>query len=577
MKNKLKLIFLLLPAMFMVSCVDLDEVIFDELTPEQAQADPNIIYVILRGSPVQPFTYPGSEFVWFIQTSTDEVAVPIKWGGHWKDDYIYRQMQHHTWDAHNNILLSAWNYCYNIIGVCNAELRRKERYNAHQLAQIRLVRAYAYWKAMDLFGNIPIVREHHTGSMPRNSTREEVFRFIESELNDTIMNHLRCRRTSEIWNQAILNTLRARLYLNANVYLGLDNESEEYRAYLEKVIAAANNVINSNRFSVSDYFRSFFKDNDLLENSTDIIASIPYSYLTLGNYLQMLGFPGGANHGLGVVIMSNSVNGPVVNPGKTADDPNALFNLFDTHDIRRLSMIGTPIRYRFNFDGTPTDPSHPLFNTIVNLGGGINPIISPPLLFTPFFTTGFADWNGSADNSRALNPGLGARMMKYEMSANQAWEMTNDLVIMRFTEVLYMKAEALIRLGRGGEAMPIFQQVLSHRGYSGANIGYEDGDIYPHLAISKRGPLFATMPLTAMPNARAGLGDAIQPTLEFMEREWRREFAFENRRRTDMIRFGSFFGTWGLKPTPSPQYRAIFPIPAEAMRRNPNLIQNPGY
>ncbi len=68
--------------------------------------------------------------------------------------------------------------------------------------------------------------------------------------------------------------------------------------------------------------------------------------------------------------------------------------------------------------------------------------------------------------------------------------------------------------------------------------------------------------------------------------EWCREFYFEGRRRTDLIRFNKFAGNtgynwqWkgGVKEGRNfPEYMNIFAIPANELVSNSNLKQNPGY
>ena len=75
-------------------------------------------------------------------------------------------------------------------------------------------------------------------------------------------------------------------------------------------------------------------------------------------------------------------------------------------------------------------------------------------------------------------------------------------------------------------------------------------------------------------------------TLEQICDEWAREFYFEGRRRMDLIRFGKFAGqsdyNWDWKGgsmngTSFPEYRNLYPIPANDLNANPNLKQNPGY
>src|SRR5207302_2708042 len=102
----------------------------------------------------------------------------------------------------------------------------------------------------------------------------------------------------------------------------------------------------------------------------------------------------------------------------------------------------------------------------------------------------------------------------------------NDLVLQRYSDVLLIKAEALFRLGKATDALPLINQV---RNRSNAT------------------------PLTSL-------------TLRDIEDERSREFLWEGCRRTDMIRFGDYFtGTWAFKTTQTEKFRAIYPIPAEQL------------
>lgn len=84
-------------------------------------------------------------------------------------------------------------------------------------------------------------------------------------------------------------------------------------------------------------------------------------------------------------------------------------------------------------------------------------------------------------------------------------------------------------------------------------------------------------------NAKAFLASEL--TLNSLLDEWAREFFFEGRRRTDLIRFGVFTGSdylWDWKGGAStgasiPSYLNLMPIPADDLNANPNLVQNPGY
>jgi starch-binding outer membrane protein, SusD/RagB family len=114
----------------------------------------------------------------------------------------------------------------------------------------------------------------------------------------------------------------------------------------------------------------------------------------------------------------------------------------------------------------------------------------------------------------------------------------NDLVLVRYADILLMKAEALFRTGKTSEALELVNQV----------------------------------------RARSNASALTSLTLKNIEDERAREFIWEGHRRRDMIRFGSYFtGTWKFKTTQTEQWRGIYPIPAEQITANPKLIQNPNY
>lgn len=129
-----------------------------------------------------------------------------------------------------------------------------------------------------------------------------------------------------------------------------------------------------------------------------------------------------------------------------------------------------------------------------------------------------------------------------------------DFPLFRLGEIYLNYAEAVLRGGTGGDAATALQLVnnLRQRGYNGSS----------------------TATLTA--------GEL---TLYYILDERGREFFYEGQRRTDLIRFGKLTGSSYLWPWKGnvPEGRSVddyfnvYPIPADDLGANENLVQNSGY
>lgn len=486
---------------FTVACTKLDETLYSQVPADQyGQSSSEIetvvgrAYASLRGfSDATSNSYPTCEYVFFLdECASDEACIPTR-GSDWYDGGRYQEAQYHTWTAKNAMILSAWRYCFQGIAKVNQVIyavdqsTQSTEYKDKIKAELRGVRAYYYYRLLDMFGNVPIVTSFLDSELPKNSTRAQVYAFVESELKD-IMDKLPSTIIYGRFTQNVANTLLARLYLNSEVFNGT--------ARWQDCIDACDKV--SGYVLEPDYFTNFLTANEV---SREIIFSIPYDHKagTVGNYLSSMSFHYNQKYAFSATANYPwSANGICGKPG--------LYSSFDDKDVRKKAML----------EGVQTNLAT---NTPVLMADGnvLN------------YTEEIGDFKNALQNE-------GVRLKKYEVKEGESWERDHDWVVMRYSEILLMKAECLIRLGKAADAQPIIAQVRS----------------------------------------RAGLDTPSTVDLNFLDQELRREFVFEDHRRTDNIRMGTFFQPWWNKDV-TPSYRGIFPIPQSELDKNKNLVQNPGY
>lgn len=109
---------------------------------------------------------------------------------------------------------------------------------------------------------------------------------------------------------------------------------------------------------------------------------------------------------------------------------------------------------------------------------------------------------------------------------------------------------------------------------------------YAEASVRKSGPNTNADDMLNELRDRAHAPKLEGATLDDICTEWAREFWFEGRRRTDLIRFNKFAGQSDYKweymggeqnGISFPSFRKVFAIPQTDLSNNPNLKQNEGY
>lgn len=229
--------------------------------------------------------------MWYLQDlSADE---PI-WSYESDEGGAVKAIQRNTWSPTNTILLGNFSRLMFSVTLTNEFLRQttpeliESRGHTDAIAndiaafraESRLLRAFAYYNLMDLYGKAAFVTENDpigTYQGPEYN-RQQLFDFIESELME-IEGDLADPKTNEYGrtDKAVAWMILSKMYLNASVYIGQDKNTECI-TYTKKIIAGGFEL-------ASDYGLNFLADNNSNEAAQkEIIFAAVNDGVTTPNY-----------------------------------------------------------------------------------------------------------------------------------------------------------------------------------------------------------------------------------------------------------------------------------------------------
>lgn len=470
------------------------------------------------------------------EQNTDNFLMPSTSNG-------LRQCLNLQWDAANASVIT-WTYqrLYMTIAYTNEILREctesklqergvwdalKDDY-LHYRAEARFIRAYCYSMLCDLFGSVPYIDEY-TGvkDIPAQWSRKDIFNFALTELQE-IENDMVAPGENEYGRvDRVANWfLRARMYLNAEVWTGESKYQEAYE-YAKKVIDDGHYPL------ARDYRQIFLADN---ETCSEIIWPLVQD----GQYAQS---SAGTNF-----FVKAFVNGPMDELYQTGVGSRGwgnvrakttLVDAFDADDV----MFDTEDTW-----GNQKKDKRAQFMTA--LPGQVKETWDENMAMTSTFTRGYGyiKWRNVTKDDQLCAAGDTYTSI--------------DFPLFRTGDAYLMAAEAILR----GANAP-----------QGAALGYVN-EIRERAYMSDN---------YAQAGIRSDVSGRIQESelnLDFILAERQRELASELVRRTDLIRFGKYTKNhnWDWKNgirtggDVDDKY-VLFPIPESEMVNNPTLIQNKGY
>lgn len=574
------------------SCTNLDENVYSSLmSANYYQKRTDVIKAVFR--PFEHFFESVQRYMPMQEYPADVFMTPQMDSYGWWDGGKWSDWHTHSWqdisgDLVENHIGDVWTNTYQGIAQCNLvldDILRLDHAKFPEIsdtewaafeAQLRTMRAYAYWKLLNLFRNCQLITSSSTEENEKVERRKQVspqvlYDFIESELLDCL-NLLPNKVGSGgpgIWQgqftKAAAATILVRLYLNTEAWMG-------YPAW-DKCETMCDRILGGEfgTYTLAENWYAPYDWNN--EECTEVIFGYPASYGTSSwhmqnNYRTIYGRGLPYNSQAYLEITQDGARNP-----KWHLSPS-----YDNNASRRL-FSGPPYNYRLGcptqkFLKYPGDVRYKQYkNLSFNTREGMFFLEGPVIdkdgnrakahagydLYLLDQCGGFmagAPTGTITDASRAestlfngdMNSGL--YCVKYPFYPySGGYFNESDYTDMRLTEIVYSKAECRYRAGDVNGAGALLNSVRK-RNYASftSNIAYAGSDG----------------------------GTVILDDQEFID-EWMREFIFEGRRRDDLIRWDRFEEAWWDKPADADKHKRIYPLSKSILELNPYLVQNPGY
>lgn len=547
------------------SC-DVDPSFYSQVVPETFYTSQDAVW--------ERFNRPFTHWRWWVaqdrarwelqELGTDEICVPTR-GSDWYNGAIYQKFHHHEytedmtsietgWTNFSMGVALTWDAAEDLEGVDFDALGFEAGTRESMMNQLNTLVASFYLDGLDFFGGVPLYKTTKSDVLPR-STAEETFNFIDSLLQLStpelpVKTELGAMETNVI-HQAVGAVLRARLYFNAESYIGksMYNEAAEI----------CQDILDGKygKYALATDWTSIFGFRN--ETCPEIIWTVPSENAKLETDGGYWGFtvPYNFKDFLGGLKDSGSNNGCCLLPSRDPQGNLYQFNLsnnyegFNDKDVRKQQYVyESGGKYRGMFVvGEMVNPDHPEW-----ICTGAREYIGKPLLVRDqisYFAKLGTDYATEADLPSTVGTAeenSGVRLIKFSPRPNQDEykEMFNpDIPIIRLAEVYYMLAECKMRNGDKQGAADLINTVRK-RYFEGGN----DPD-----------------PVTASNLDKYR-----------MLKEWKLEFLGEGRRRTDLVRWNAYVTEdwWDHKATNNPDLNR-FPLHYSIIGANNLLEQNPGY
>lgn len=564
------------------ACTDLSETVYDQvMSNNYYNTKADVIQAVFRS--FEHVYYSEIEFYEHEELTGDHFITPTR-GTWWYDGGKWEILHRHNWSSIEDswTWTGEWNACYTGIGQCNLVLDDLSKLNPSKFSltdaefeafkgQLRTMRAYLYLRLLNCYRNciLTTTSDASVNNLPENRKQvspERLFEFIESELKEGV-NYLPAKvgtsgpgATQGSFTKGAAAALLVRLYLNAEKWIGVPHNDD--------VISWCERIRNGEfgQYSLAENWWEPFDWNN--ENCNEVIFGFPGSYTTQSWHMRndRLTFygrclPYGCANYLG--IEGNGERNPkyALSPSYDNQNPRQLFDYKLGMPSQKFQKYAGDKRWA-QYRNTSVNTREGMFfleGKIPNSRTSSGYAMNPDNQYVIYLRDQVGQFLNKGEEGIIVGTGKESKLgngdfnsclfcVKYPFySFTGGYYIESDLTLIRYTEIYYSEAEALLRTGKADEAGKLLNQVRK-RNYV---------DFNSSIAYQPEG--------------------SVKLDLDEMLDEWGREFIQEGRRRTDLIRFGRFQEAWWDKPKDSDTHYELFPISRQALEQNKYLKQNPGY
>ena len=343
----------------------------------------------------------------------------------WNDQTI-KDFHWMTWTTGDTFIYAFYSRIFMQVGMANEFIREAKASNVafpskeKMIDEARVLRAIAYYHAIDNFGNVPFALEDAVvGAVPEQIKRADLYDWLVEELTDLVNNSALPEKNATVYghaNKATAKFLLAKLYLNAEVFTGT-KAYDKCASVLKDIMDDGYSLHTTSSGDYNAYQELFLADND--KCTDEIIFPIEQNGAITNSY-------GATNY----IIFASTINDTM--------DPASLGITSGWGGLRMTPEFyslfsNSDKRYQFQTDGHTAD--------IEDIGTATN-----GYAFMKFR-------NMNSDGTPGSEPG----------------SVDTDFPMMRYADVLLMAAECEARGVTGIDGLAAFNQVRARAGMPAAN------------------------------------------------------------------------------------------------------------